>query len=96
MAYVKQRISKTCEACSTEFLGKSNQKYCSQDCARRRQREQLTALAEARRHCPQCGKPLTPKSGRRRRRPGGGRHDEAGLTPAGDRHPMQAPSPHAF
>jgi hypothetical protein len=66
MAYVKQQIPKTCEACSTEFLGKSNAKYCSRDCARRRQREQLAALAEARRQCPHCGEPLTPKSGLRR------------------------------
>jgi hypothetical protein len=86
MAYVKQRIPKTCGACGQGFLGKSNAKYCSRDCARRRQREQLAALAESRRHCPHCGKPLTPKSGRRRQ--ASGRHDGAVMTPAGDRHPM--------
>jgi hypothetical protein len=95
MAYVRQQIPKTCEVCGQGFRGKSNQKCCSRACARRRQREQLAALAEARRHCPHCGKPLTPKSGRRRRRPGGGRPDESAMTPAGDGNPMQAPLPHA-
>jgi hypothetical protein len=89
MPYERQQIPNTCEACGTEFLGKSNAKYCSRACARRRQREQLAALAEARRHCPHCGKPLSPKSGRRRRRQASGRHDDAVPTPAGDRNAMQ-------
>jgi hypothetical protein len=89
--YVRQQIPKTCGACGQGFRGKSNQKYCSRDCAQQRQREQLAALTESRRHCPHCGQPLSPKSGRRRQRPANGRHDETVMTPAGDRNPMRTP-----
>jgi hypothetical protein len=68
MAYSKQQIPKICGVCGKRFLGKTNQKYCSRICAKRRQREQLAALAESRRECPHCHQPLLPKSGRRRRR----------------------------
>jgi hypothetical protein len=73
MAYVKQQIPRICGYCGEGFLGKSNQKYCSRVCARQRQQEQLAALTESRRRCPHCDRPLTPKSGRRRRRHAGGR-----------------------
>jgi hypothetical protein len=66
MGYQRQQIPKVCGACGREFKGNSKQKYCSRECARRRQKEQLAALAAYRRRCPHCGKQLGPMSGKHR------------------------------
>jgi hypothetical protein len=70
MDYQRQQIPKVCGVCDREFKGNTKQKYCSRECARRRQREQLAALAEYRQKCPHCGGQLGPMSGKRRVRNG--------------------------
>jgi hypothetical protein len=70
MAYQRQQIPKVCGVCGREFKGHTKQKYCSRECAGRRQREQLAALAEYRRKCPHCGGKLGPMSGKHRVRNG--------------------------
>jgi hypothetical protein len=66
MGYRKQQIAKVCGVCEKDFLGSNKQKYCSRECAAKKQKEQLAALAEYRRKCPHCGKQIGPKSGRHR------------------------------
>jgi hypothetical protein len=69
MGYQRQQIAKVC---GRDFKGNSKQKYCSRECARRRQRAPLAALAAYRRTCPHCGGQLWPMSGKRRLRNGAG------------------------
>jgi hypothetical protein len=66
--YQKQQIAKVCGVCEKDFLGNGKQKYCSRECADKKQREQLAALAEYRRKCPHCGKQIEPKSGKHKTR----------------------------
>jgi hypothetical protein len=68
MAYKRQQIAKVCDVCKRDFTGNTKQKYCSRECAGKKQKEQLTALAEYRRKCPHCGEPISPKSGKHRPR----------------------------
>jgi hypothetical protein len=68
MAYQRQQIAKVCDVCKKDFRGSTKQKYCSRECAGKKQKEQLTALADYRRKCPHCGEPIGPKSGKRRNR----------------------------
>jgi hypothetical protein len=72
MGYQRQQLPKVCGACGREFRGNSKQKYCSRECGRRRQKEQLAALAAYCRKCPHCGEQLGPMSGKRRVRGGAG------------------------
>jgi hypothetical protein len=72
MGYQRQQIPKVCGVCDREFKGNTKQKYCSWECARKRQKEQLAALAAYRRKCPHCGAQLGPMSGKRRLRNGAG------------------------
>jgi hypothetical protein len=67
MGYQKQQIDKVCPVCRVDFKGNSKQKYCSDSCRNKRQKEQLAALTERRRKCPSCGFDLT-ISGKRRQR----------------------------
>jgi hypothetical protein len=68
MAYQRQQIAKVCGVCKRDFVGNSKQKYCSRECAGKKQKAQLTALAEYRKKCPHCGEPIGPKSGKQRQR----------------------------
>ena len=68
MGYQRQQIAKVCDVCKRDFSGNSKQKYCSRECARKKQKEQLAALAEYRRKCPHCGKPIRPMSGKQRQK----------------------------
>jgi hypothetical protein len=70
MGYTRQQIPKVCGVCGREFKGNTKQMYCSRECARRRQKEQLAALAEFRRKCPHCGELIGPMGGKRRARNG--------------------------
>jgi hypothetical protein len=65
MAYQRQQIPKVCDVCKRDFVGNSKQKYCSRECAGKKQKEQLTSLAEYRKKCPHCGELIEPRSGRR-------------------------------
>jgi hypothetical protein len=67
MGYTRQPIAKVC---GREFKGNTKQKCCSRECARRRQKEQLAALAAYRRTCPHRGEQLGPMSGKHRVRNG--------------------------
>jgi hypothetical protein len=68
MSYKRQQIAKVCEVCKRNFKGSSKQKYCSRECAAKKQKEQLAALAEYRRKCPHCGEPIGPMRGKLRLR----------------------------
>jgi hypothetical protein len=68
MGYKRQQIAKVCDVCKRDFKGNTKQKYCSRECAARRQKEQLAALTEYRKTCPHCGEPIGPASGRHRNR----------------------------
>jgi hypothetical protein len=70
MGYQRQQIAKVCGVCERDFKGSSKQKYCSRECAAKKQKEQLAALAEYRKRCPHCGKQIGPRSGKRRVRIG--------------------------
>jgi hypothetical protein len=70
MGYKRQQIAKVCDVCKRDFKGNTKQKYCSRECAARKQKEQLANLAEYRRKCPHCGEPIGPMSGQRRVRNG--------------------------
>ncbi len=76
MPYRKQQITKVCGVCNRDFLGNSKQKYCTPECAAKKQKEQLAALAEYRRKCPHCGNQIGPKSGKHR-----ARKDKVGSSP---------------
>jgi hypothetical protein len=76
MGYKRQQIAKVCDVCKRDFKGNNKQKNRSRECACKRQKEQLAALAEYRRKRPHCGEPLGPMSGRRRVR-----NDTVALTP---------------
>ena len=79
MGYQKQQIAKVCEVCKGDFKGNSKQKYCSRECARKRQKQQLAALAEYRKKCPHCGEQLGPMTGKHRVRNGAADPTVAGV-----------------
>ena len=66
MSYKRQEIEKVCEVCKRDFKGCNKQKYCSRECVVKKQKEQLSTLAEYRRKCPHCGKSIGPMSGKSR------------------------------
>jgi hypothetical protein len=66
MGYQRQQIPKVCGVCWREFRGNTKQKYCSRECAHKRQKVQLAALAAYRSKCPHCGEPIGPMSGKHR------------------------------
>jgi hypothetical protein len=55
MGYQRQQLAKVRGLWKRDFQGCSKQKYCSRECARKRQKEQLAALVEYRRKCLHSG-----------------------------------------
>lgn len=68
MTYKRQQMPRICDVCKRSFSGNGKQKYCSRECAGKKQKEQLAALAEYRKKCPHCGEPIAPMSDKSRQR----------------------------
>jgi hypothetical protein len=64
----KKLAERPCAQCQKSFPPTDGrQKYCSDKCRIERQEEQLEALNQRRRQCPNCGHILVPEDKRRKR-----------------------------